>query len=99
MQSQKRPSGMFDRYLQDDSSSGHYRRYEPEDATDDDLTDEAEPMPVDEDESEPKTAMHAQHMKMMLTMIHLMQEMTGMFSEMLKSTPKKHAPKDDAEDE
>ena len=105
MQSQKRPSGMFDRYLQDDSSSGHYERYESEDADyamGDDLTDEAEPMPVDEDESEPKVAkpgmMHAQHMKMMLTMIHLMQEMTGMFSEMLKSTPKKHTKPDESED-
>ena len=100
MQSQKRPSGMFDRYLQDDSSSGHYERYGSEDA-DDDLTDEAEPMPAKDDEAEPKPGMmHAKHMVMVGEMMHLLQEMLGMFSEMLKSAPKKHKkPADESEDE
>lgn len=106
MQSQRHPSGMFDKYLQDDSSSGHYQRYESEDDDmGDDLTDEAESMPADGEESEPSEKpapgmMHAKHMKMMLTMMEMMQEMVGMFSEMLKSVPKGHKkPADDSEDE
>ena len=104
MQSQRHPSGMFDQYLQDDSSSGHYERYEPAESDHDDLTDEAEPMPADQDDAVPAKApkqgmLPAQHMKMMLTMMQMMQEMAGMFSEMLKSAPKKHKPADESEDE
>ena len=87
MQSQKHPSGMFDKYLQDDSSSGQYQRYEDDTPDDDELTDEAEPI---EDEAEPKPdGMHEKHMEMMCEMIHMMTEMMGMFSKMLKSAPKK----------
>lgn len=82
MQRQRHPSGMFDKYLQDDSSSQQYQRYEDESKPDDeDVTDEAEPIKDD-----PKPGMlPTQHMKMMLTMMEMMQEMMGMFSAMLKS--------------
>ena len=102
MQSQRHPSGMFDQYLQDDSSSGQYQRY---DEAEDDLTDEAEPMPADGDESKPTATMkpglmHAKHMEMMCEMMHMMQEMLGMFSNMLKSAPKQHKePVNESEDE
>ena len=95
MQSQRHPSGMFDQYLQDDSSSGQYQRY---DEAEDDLTDEAEPMPADGDDE--AGLMHAKHMEMMCEMMHMMQEMLGMFSNMLKSAPKQHKePVDESEDE
>ena len=87
MQSQKRPAGMFDKYLKDDSSSGHYVRYDEGDLSDEDLAETAEPI---EDESEDKPdAMHAKHMAMMHEMFRMMSEMIGMFSKMLKSAPKK----------
>ena len=100
MQSQRHPSGMFDQYLQDDSSSGHYERYEPAESDHDDLTDEAEPMPADRDDEVPAKApkqgmLPAQHMKMMLSMMEMMQEMVGMFSALLKSKK----PADKSEDE
>ena len=108
MQSQRHPSGMFDQYLQDDSSSGQYQRYDS-DASDyeaeDDLTNEAESMPADGDESKSTAAMkpglmHAKHMEMMCEMMHMMQEMLGMFSNMLQSAPKQHKePVDKSEDE
>ena len=87
MQSQKRPSGMFDKYLKDDSSSGHYVRYEEGDLSDEDLAETAEPV---EDEPEEKPdGMHEKHMEMMHEMLHMMSAMMGMFSKMLKSAPKK----------
>ena len=102
MQSQRHPSGMFDKYLQDDSSSKQYQRFEPAEDKDD-LTDEATPMPADAEDEEPKEdapkkgMLPAQHLKMMLSMMEMMQEMVGMFSALLKSKPARKAEKSEDE--
>ena len=89
MQSQKRPAGMFDKYLKDDSSSGHYVRYEEGDLSDEDLAETAEP--IEEDESSEEwipskyEAMHHEMMHLMSAMHAIM----GMFSEMMNSNKHK----------
>ena len=99
MQSQKRPAGMFDKYLQDDSSSGQYQRYEEDTPDDEELTDEAEP--IEEDESS-EAWMPSKYEAMHHEMMHLMSAMhaiMGMFSEMMKSnTHKGKKPKKSEDD-
>ena len=90
MQSQKRPSGMFDQYLQDDSSSGQYQRYEDGEPDDEELTDEAEPM---EAEDAPEKDAPMPHAAMMKDIMQLLRAMTGMLTALLKE--QKHAKAED----
>ena len=80
-------NGMFDKYLKGDKQFPEgTRELKPDEAMDD---PEPEQRPEDEPE-EAKDGMHNKHMEMMCQMIHMMTEMMGMFSQMLKSTPSKH---------